>query len=858
MKPTRFTFPFEIFFSSQLKIFFFTIFFSVSVMLNAQSILWQDIDESSISNNQNRLIIPQEYRTLALNISELENILSQAPLEFSSEAERSKVQIDLPLPDGGFALFNFVESPIMEEELAAKFPELKTYLGKGITEGVFNVRFDFTPSGFHAMIRTSNGTVYIDPYSRDNIVNYICYYKRNFMPFQDFVCEGPVIEFEIAEQIRNLVANGVGNRIGEQLRTYRLALAATGEYTIFHGGTVSAGMNAIVVAMNRVNGIYENEVACRMVLVANNDQLIYTNPSTDPYTNSSGTTMLGQNQSNIDAVIGNANYDIGHVFSTGGGGVAGLGVVCRTGNKARGVTGLPQPIGDPFYVDYVSHEMGHQFGANHSFNGSEGSCSGGNRNPSTAYEPGSGSTIMAYAGICGSQNLQLNSDDYFHGISIDEIVAYTTLGSGNTCPVVTNTGNNAPTVSVPSGGFTIPINTPFALTGSAVDPDGDPLTYCWEEFDLGAAGHPNSPSGNAPIFRSFDPVTSPTRTFPKLTNIINNTQTIGEILPGYTRNLTFRLTARDNVAGGGGVGKSSNVSFSVTNTAGPFTVTSPNTNVSWPGLSTQTVTWDVANTNASPVNCSTVNILLSTDGGQTFSIVLASGTPNDGSENVVLPDHQTTTARIKVEAADNIFFDISNVNFSITEAVPVELASFNYMINKNSVTLNWITASEINSHGFEIQRNKISHEKENGWVSVGFIEGKGTTTESSFYTFTDKKLQPGSYVYRLKMIDNDGTFEYSNEVNIVVEAPEVYSLSQNYPNPFNPVTLIQYQIPEKQFVTLKIYDALGVEVASLVNEEKEAGIYEVTFDASALTSGVYFYTLQSGSFMRTSKMLLLK
>src|SRR5690606_30015084 len=312
MKPTRFTFPFEIFFSSQLKIFFFTIFFSVSVMLNAQSILWQDIDESSISNNQNRLIIPQEYRTLALNISELENILSQAPLEFSSEAERSKVQIDLPLPDGGFALFNFVESPIMEEELAAKFPELKTYLGKGITEGVFNVRFDFTPSGFHAMIRTSNGTVYIDPYSRDNIVNYICYYKRNFMPFQDFVCEGPVIEFEIAEQIRNLVANGVGNRIGEQLRTYRLALAATGEYTIFHGGTVSAGMNAIVVAMNRVNGIYENEVACRMVLVANNDQLIYTNPSTDPYTNSSGTTMLGQNQSNIDAVIGNANYDIGH------------------------------------------------------------------------------------------------------------------------------------------------------------------------------------------------------------------------------------------------------------------------------------------------------------------------------------------------------------------------------------------------------------------------------------------------------------------------------------------------------------------------------------------------------------------
>jgi hypothetical protein len=273
---------------------------------------------------------------------------------------------------------------------------------------------------------------------------------------------------------------------------------------------------------------------------------------------------------------------------------------------------------------------------------------------------------MAYAGICGSQDLQPNSDDYFHGVSLDEIIAYTTLGSGNNCPVKTATGNSAPVVDAGTGGFTIPIGTPFTLTGSATDADGDPLTYTWEEFDLGKAGHPDSPSGTAPIFRSFKPVSTPVRTFPQFSDLLNNIHTIGELLPTYSRALTFRLTARDNhnYPSGGRTGDDT-ISFSVTSAAGPFLVTAPNTAVTWESGHQETVTWDVAGTTASPVSCAAVNILLTVDGGYTYPHTLAVGTPNDGSQLVTIPFAPTTTARVKVACASSIFFDISNVDFEV-------------------------------------------------------------------------------------------------------------------------------------------------------------------------------------------------
>lgn len=834
------------------------LFSSSSVSQTLSSSLWSDIPESSIELTGQKLINPQEYRTLKLNIQSLTNLLNSAPLEKSVPLGQSQIIIELPLPKGGFGRFYFVESPVMEDELQLNYPEIRTYVGRGIDDPFAWVRFDFTLQGFHAMVRSVNGSFFIDPHNQGDTEHYISYYVKDFV--KDDVqktCE-VFTDANILDEMNFLLEGGLATPTGPQLRTYRLACATTGEYTSFHGGSIQLGLSAVVTAVNRVTGVYETDLAIRMVLVANNNLIIYTDPNTDPYTNNSGSTMLTQNQNNLDVVIGNANYDIGHVFSTGGGGIAGLGVVCRAGLKARGVTGLPQPIGDPFYIDYVAHEMGHQYGANHTFNGSAGSCSGSNRNPSTAYEPGSGSTIMAYAGICSPQNLQTFSDPYFHVASFDEIVAYTNFGSGSSCPVITNTGNNAPVITVPAGGFTIPINTPFALTGSAIDPDGDPLTYSWEEWDLGPAGHPNTPSGDAPIFRVFSPVTSPTRTFPRLSNLLNNTQTIGEILPSYSRNLRFRLVARDNRPAGGGVDYAQ-VNFAVTSNAGPFVVTYPNTNVSHAGFSEINVTWNVANTDLVPVNTTNVNILLSVNGGQTYPYTLASNTLNDGSEIVSLPDHETTQARVKVEAVGNVYFDISNVNFSITEAIPVELASFTGEQASNGVILKWITASETNNMGFSIERSDDGY----SYTEITFVTGKGTTTEQTNYSYLDKGVRVGTIYYRLKQIDLAGTFEYSNIISVDVNLPSQFSLLQNHPNPFNPSTKITFELPADANVKLNVYNIIGQQIAEIVNSDLSRGRHEFNFNASDLSSGIYYYTLSAAgkdgkNFNATKKMILIK
>ena len=625
--------------------------------------LWQDVAEATLRPAGERVIVPDAYRTLSLDWTSLNNLLAAAPAELAA-GEAADVILSLPLPDGSYGRFQISQTPLMHPELAAKFPEINTYAGSGLDDPTAYVRLDTTPKGFHAMILSANGRVFIDPYTDGTIDLYQSYYASDFVPSlpEDFTPD-LVITSE-SENVQKPAAVTGAIASGGMLRTYRLAVAATGEYTQFHGGTVPLAMAEIVTAINRVTGIYVREVAVNLQLVANNDQIVYTNGATDPYTDDNGSAMLGQNQANLDIVIGSANYDVGHVFSTNGGGVAWLGVPCVSGEKARGVTGLGSPVGDPFYVDYVSHELGHQFAANHTFNSNAGSCAGSQWSALTAYEPGSATTIMGYAGICSPHNVQSNSDDYFHSISFDEIISFTTLGAGNGCAVASSTGNTPPAVNA-GADYSIPLDTPFTLTGSATDPDGTAaLTYNWEQFDRGSTGDPNFPSGNAPIFRSFPATTSPSRTFPQISDIVNNTQTLGEILPSYGRTMNFRLTVRDNQTPAGGVDYDAIQVVAEAGT-GPFLVTAPNTAVTWIGNSSETVTWNVAGTDQAPISCANVTINLSLDGGFTYGTTLVASTANDGSAAVTVPNISSSTARVQVACADNIFFDISNANFTI-------------------------------------------------------------------------------------------------------------------------------------------------------------------------------------------------
>lgn len=658
--------------------------------------LWNPIDLDDVPST----VVPRTQMTnfdlFSMNTNDLRNSVETAPYEFSGQS--SNVIVSMPRPDGTLERFTVYSSPVMEDGLAAQFPDIRTYAGQGIDDPQASLRFDITPIGFHAQVLSNDGSYYIDPYAQVSDQLYVSYFPSQNVAksvFEEFPPIGGGVNTTNSGDSNNPGEGEYGGRSGTILREYRLAVGTTGEYSQYHASlntgvsAATASLAAVVVAVNRVDGVYRTELSVTMKLVANNALIIFTDANTDPYSNNNGGAMLSENQQTLDNIIGNANYDIGHVFSTGGGGVAALGSVGINSIKAEGVTGLPTPIDDAFYIDYVAHEMGHQFGGNHTFNSTAGACGGGNRNSSTAYEPGSGTTIMAYAGICDTDDIQPHSDPYFHSVSFDEAINHV----DSVIPNVgkrTATGNSVPIVNA-GADYVIPARTPFVLTANGIDANAtDALTYSWEERDLGPAqALTAADNAQSPLFRFWSPTSDPSRYFPQLSSLVNNQVPIGEKLPTTTRTMNFRATVRDNRFTGGGV-NTDDMRVSVVDTGSAFTVSAPNTAVSWDGLTQQIVTWNVANTTAAPINAAFVDIYLSADGGLTFPHLVAQRVANNGQASIFVPNIGTSQARLMVRGNNNIFFDISDVDFTIIP-VPVILtiapATSNYVENAAPVLI---------------------------------------------------------------------------------------------------------------------------------------------------------------------------
>ncbi|WP_459209393.1 reprolysin-like metallopeptidase [Aquimarina rhabdastrellae] len=689
--------------------------------------------------------LPQS-NTFNLNLEAFKNALEKAP-QRGDLSKTSSTTVEFPKADGSMETFVIQELATLHPDLAARYPEIKSYIGKSVQDPTATIRFSISPEKGLQTMRLSgkDKALFIEPLTSDR-QSYTLYSRdQRSASSETFRC---LVEDQNPSILNS--SSSQKNADDGTLRRYRIAVSTTGEYAQYHGGTKTSALAAINATMTRVNGVFENDFAVTMQVIANNDRVIYTNPSTDPYSREYQNKL----QSTLTSRIGESNYDIGHVFvrERDNGNAGCIGCVCVDNRKGRGFTSSQIPEGDRFDIDFVAHEIGHQFGANHTY-------STVNEGTNAHFEPGSGTTIMGYAGITDN-DVQQVSDPYFHAFSIEQVTDYV---KGTSCQTNVTTNNTTPTVDAGSN-YTIPKGTPFVLNGTGTDANNDSLTYCWEQMDENDARHiepgPNNTSGVA--FRSFSPSSSSKRYFPRLETIkAGATSWRWEVIPQVARTLNFRLTVRDNRASGP-ANNSDDMRVTVRSAAGPFVVNSPNTNVEWSVGDTKAVTWDVAGTTANGINASEVDIYLSTDGGNTYPILLADNAPNDGSHDITVPDNVGVQNRIMVKAANNIFFDISNVNFSIIEATTgndteapstiTDLATTT--ITETTVGLSWTAATDnVGVTGYDIYQ---------GNTLIGTVTGTGVTvTDLSENT---------SYTFRVKAKDAaENTSDFSNTVSATTE-----------------------------------------------------------------------------------------
>ena len=624
---------------------------------------WSDIskDESEIqtSLSAKKYQDPSESRLLKLNLAQLRDALSGA-----------EADIMLPDPYGGAVAFSLRSSSVMPERLAERFPEIRAFEGVALHDSSITIRLELSSKGLTAQVLGPGSRWLIDPVkglSPEFARSYK--YSKSFQPKDEAFCElesSGLFEVGRAASKNSSETTRRARSTGESIRTYRLAVATTGEYGVYHGGTTASALEAVVATINRVDGIFSTELAIRFQLVDDNDAVVFSDPLTDPFTgNDDAGVLINQSQEQIDLLIGTENYDVGHTLSTGAGGLAGLGVVCREGGKAEGVTGSSRPEGDFFDVDFVAHELGHQFNADHTWNGKNGGCGAGQRGANSAFEPGSGSSIMSYAGLCGEDNIASAVDALFHHQSFDQITGYTAEGIGSSCGSEAVSGNTPPEVDAGSD-YVVPKQTPLVVSGTATDQEQTALLYSWEQRDLGPQAALTDPDdGRFALFRMLDSSSTPERYLPALASVVSGIPDLSERIPQVARDMTMRFTVKD---GAGGV-QSDDIVVTVDGNSGPFELISPNGGEQVG--ETKTIEWDTGFTEQAPVSTAMVEIYLSTDDGQTFDQLIDT-VDNIGVANIRFPPGiQSEQARLMIKGANNIFYDVSDAAFRLDSDRPV-------------------------------------------------------------------------------------------------------------------------------------------------------------------------------------------
>ncbi|HBI01791.1 MAG TPA: propanediol utilization protein [Flavobacterium sp.] len=862
---------------------------------------WTAVNENvtAVSKTAQRESFPSNFTLYSLNIEAFKVVLATAPDRFLSE---DGVVVTLPNSNGAIERFELFEASNFEPELQAQYPEIRSYVGIGIDDPKAQLRMSIDPRGVQTMIfRAGKKTEFMEPYSENGLV-YAAYESSRQKGKMPFTCStvDHAVSGRLSEEVDSnevMANNGV-------LKTFRLALSCTGEYTSYHGGTVAGALAAMNATMTRVNGVFEKDLAVRLNIIANNNLVIYTNAATDPYSPASGIDNWNlQLMNTLSSVIGNANFDIGHLFgATGGGGNAGcIGCVCSNDQTTAVVQGVTRPInykgsgitspadgvpaGDFFDVDYVAHELGHQLGANHTFSEFvEGS--------GVNVEPGSGSTIMAYAGIT-EYNVQGNSDDYFTYRSILQI--QNNLANK---PCANNITLSNPALTITSGGnWTIPNGTAFVLTGT--NPTNNPgATFTWEQNNSATSAvtgansicYPTKPAG--PNFRSLPPVNTPVRYMPAFSSVLNNSlSTTWESVLTIGRSMTFTLTARDNIANGGQTSTAS-ANITVSGTVGPFAVTSQNASgVSWSQGTTQAITWAVNGTSGL-TGSANVDILLSTDGGQTFSTVLASNTPNDGSENITVPNIAAQSCRIMIKPTGNIYYALNTVPFSIgyscslissnTAATIADglganqagattvsnissnetgnITSIEVTVNVNHSWIGDLVIALVHPDGTSINLwNRTCNNPQYGNINVTFKDGSGAIVCGSPTSGTYSPVQalapfigkPKSGNWTLRVTDfynGDTGILNSWSVNFgCTLGNEEFETLQSfivYPNPNKGNFTVSFDNPTDEMVTISVVDMRGRKIFE--NNYQSGSTFNQNIQLENAQSGVYLLNLTNG------------